>query len=241
MLRTAAWLTLTPSFLAAGCSGTEDLPAVSSAPAQFSASFIVPEQGRVWLDYESERSFTVTPDFGPGSTIAQNGEIYFHVAPSITSAGRARLLWVGTLVPLANEAPRGRPSINDAGLPKSQVEAWKLDVPVFRTTPPRAERSSKTQSRAPQPEGDCWVASIPALARAQLAVGVQMRDGMDMTLCGNVVSRLIATWSDSLTASGFAVLAHATGVKLAGPIEPLTRAIAIPDGLEIEDFRLPQV
>ena len=61
---------------------------------------------------------------------------------------------------------------------------------------------------------------------------------MDMGLCGDVVTRLLATWPEALTTNGLAVLAHSSGVQLAGPIGPLVHRISLPDGIEVEDFRL---
>lgn len=204
----------------------------SSAPASatpFSADFAVPGMGRVQLDFQDEQSFSLTPDMGPGSTMVIDGDIYLHVAPSIATADMGRLLLLGRLAPPVGGGTADRIRLEPAALSGAQLEAWGGDRRVF----------TATGLSAPElPAGALWVAREPALARAQYAVGTRLRDGMDMRLCGDVVARLIGTWPTDVALAGLAVLGHASGVRLAARPGPLRGAVALPTGLEIEDYRL---
>ena len=238
LLQEAVLLALTPSVLLSGCSDAQrssGAEPVSLTP--FSTHFSTPGQGRVRLDFQDDENFSVTPDFGPGSTIAHKGQIYFHFAPSISTFNRSRLLWVGALAASSNAGASNakRVSLKAAKLPRSQTVAWNITEPIFKAKSLDATRPQPADGQAPE---DWWVASISTLARAQHAVGVRMRNGMDMALCGDAVSQLVATWPEALTAKGLAVLAHSSGAQLAEPIGPLGRSVTLPGDVELEDFRL---
>lgn len=204
----------------------------SSAPASatpFSADFAVPGMGRVRLDFQDEQTFSLTPDMGPGSTMAIAGDIYLHVAPSIATADTARLLLLGRLAPAASGGAADRIRLVPAVPSTEQLEAWGADRRIFTATGPSAPGLAA---------GALWVAQEPALARAQYAVGTRLRDGMDMRLCGDVVARLIGTWPTEVALAGLAILGHSSGVRMVAQPGPLRGAVALPTGLEIEDYRL---
>lgn len=225
-LLTVAALALVPVQLLSACGGA----APAAGPVSpFSAAFVVPGMGRVHLDFVDEQNFSLTPDMGPGSTMAIEGDIYLHVAPSIATADIARLLLLGRLAPPVDGGTADRVRLEPAALSGAQLEAWGGDRRVF----------TATGLSAPElPAGALWVAREPGLARAQYAVGTRLRDGMDMRLCGDVVARLIGTWPTDVALAGLAVLGHASGVRLAARLGPLRGAVALPTGLEIEDYRL---
>ena len=234
VLRGAAAVALLPAGLVAACGssprevGDAAAERAAAPPVPFSASFVLPRAGRVRLDFQDGRNFALSADAGPGSTIVLNGDIYLYVAPSIASAGQARLLLLGKLAP-RNIGPSQNIALTPAR-PGDAAPAGYVAGSLFR-----ADWSGRARQF---PDQSFWVAKLPALAAAQYAAGTSLRDGMDMSLCGDTVARLIATWPTALAASGLAVVEHSSGIQLAAALVPLAARIALPAKVAVEDFRI---
>ena len=238
VLTAAALIGALPVSLIAACGQTEqdgsagDAGTASEQPAAFSARFLLPGAGGVRLDFEKADRFSLSADAGPGSTIVADGDIYLYVAPSIASAGSARLLLLGRLAPDAAGADRtsANPALKPARLDNDRAEQWQVRAPLFEAVgPPRPDDGSGRR---------LIVARLPGLARAQYAAGARLSAGMNMSLCGDAVARLIVTWPAGIVGRGLAVLDDSAGIHLEGPIRPLAAAIALPRDIPVEDYRI---
>lgn len=214
--------------LLTGCGDTAPARPAAGPARPFRAAFAIPTLGQVRLDYRDEASFRLEADAGPGATLAVAGEIYLHVPPSLVSQ-EARLLHLGRLGPMRTGV-EPVPELARADVPLEHRQRWGLTDAPQRTRMPAPLRGG--------PAAELLVADVPDLARGQHVIGVRLRDSMDMTLCGDVVGRLLATWSRAVTGNGLAVLAHSSGIELAGPLMPFAGAIALPSGIAVEDYRL---
>lgn len=240
-----AALALAP--VAAGCSREPALARIDpTAPVlPFSARFTVPGAGRVQLTYRDHRNFSLSPDVGVGTTAAIDGRIYQLVRPSLATVNRPRVLWVGDLgtgaVDRTGAAATTRtPRLRASALPADAAAAWGLAVPLHDLDwPAPAERGpAADSSKASTP---LTVAHVPALAQAQLVIDTRLRAAMDMSLCGDGVTRLVAAWPAALTGLGLAVLAHGTGIRLEARLGPAEVPIALPTDVPVEDFRVRRV
>lgn len=224
LLASAMSATLVPLGLA-GCA-ERGVDGLAARARPFSASFMLPVAGRVRLDYQDQRNFSLSADAGPGSTIVLNDTVYLYIAPSIATAEAARLLLLGKLRPQDGD-PSGevvlkpvQPGVGDEALPR---------LPLFDADWPE---------RAAQYQDDRFtVAKLPQLAAGQYAAGTRLRSGMDMRLCGDAVARLIATWPAALARVGLAVIDSSSGARLNGALQPLAHAIVLPRESVIEDLR----
>lgn len=223
----AGALGLAPLLLA-GCGAGGPVPRPAGPPKPFHVAFAIPAAGQVRLDYLDDANFRLEADAGPGATLAVDGEIYLHVLPSLVSQ-EARLLHLGRLGPLTRAEPRPLESVGTE-VAAARRQRWGLSGEARRVSLP-----------APVPGGpaaELIAGDVRDLAFAQHAIGVRLRDSMDMALCGDVVGRLLATWARAVTAQGLAVLAHSSGIEVAGPLQPFAGRISLPPGLPVEDYRL---
>lgn len=233
LLKSLASVSLTPTALLSACGDAVDHTLEASAgelvqiPASFVATFLLPGAGRVRLDYQNERNFSLSADAGPGRTIALDGKIYLYVAPSLASHD-ARLLQLGKLT-----ADMPQPSRDVVLTPASEAKLGP-DQP----SPAMSLYRANWPSRPGDIPGESLVAKIPALANAQFVAGTRLRKGMDMSLCGDAVAGLISTWPSFVTGTGLAVVRHSSGVGLVGEIAPLQASIKIPGEVSVEDYRI---
>lgn len=197
----------------------------------FSARFRVAGTGAIALDYADERHFAFTPDIGWGSTCVVAGQIYLVMLPSLATASRMRVIWAGELGPSAATAPAHSldMSLRRSAVPTAAQERWDLDRPAQDLAWPQEPGTTPAT---------VTVAELAPLARAQHTIDTRMRPAMDMSLCGDGVNRLVGAWPSQITRHGLAVLASSLGAELMAPLQPLARTPALPQGVEIEDFRV---
>lgn len=219
-----ALLTALPLGVLASCTSS------APVPSAFSARFQVAGTGAIALDYADERHFAFTPDIGWGSTCVVAGQIYLVMLPSLATASRMRVIWAGALGP-SSAAPSHSPALplRRSAVPAATQQRWDLDRPAQDLAwPQEAGATAATVT----------VAELAPLARAQHTIDTRMRPAMDMSLCGDGVNRLVGAWPSQITRYGLAVVASSLGVELMAPLQPLARAPALPQGVEIEDFRV---
>lgn len=199
-------------------------------PSAFSARFRVAGTGAIAFDYADERHFAFTPELGWGSTCVVAGRIYLVMLPSLATASRMRVIWAGALVP-PSAAPSHSPALplRRSAVPAATQQRWDLDRPAQDLAWPREAGATAAT---------VTVAELAPLAQAQHTIDTRMRPAMDMSLCGDGVNRLVDAWPSRITRQGLAVLASSAGVELMAPLQPLTRTPALPQGVEIEDFRV---
>jgi hypothetical protein len=204
----------------------------ASAPSAFTARFQVAGTGPIALDYADERNFAFTADIGWGATCVVAGRIHLVILPSLATAGSTRVIWAGDIGPstIAAASNRSAPALRPSAVPARTQRRWGLDRPAQDLAWPGTSAEAKPTM--------VTVGDIAPLARAQHAIDTLMRPAMDMSLCGDGVNRLIATWPADVTRRGLAVLASTAGVELMAPLRPLARVPSLPEGVQIEDFRI---
>ncbi len=223
--RRRALLKAAPLALLASC--------MREAPRAFSARFLIAGSGPIAFDYADEENFAFTPEIGWGSTRIVAGRIHLVMSPSLATAGRERVIWAGELAPSSLRSRSSGPTtppLRPSAVSASAQQLWRLSRPAQDVRLP-----ASGEDAAPPV---LTVGRLAPLAHAQYAVDTRMRPGMDMSLCGDEVNRLIGTWASQLTRDGLAVLASTTGVRLASQLMPLQRRPALPSGIAIEDFRV---
>jgi hypothetical protein len=194
-----------------------------------SASFRVPGAQSIRFDFQDALNFRLTPTVGVGATCVVDGRIYLHLPPSLANAGKSQLLWVGELGPLPKVRSLGKIELRPTALAVDTTRQWTFRAKVHDLTAKFGDATSVLS-----------VVPLPGLARAQYIVDTTMRAAMDMSLCGDGISRLVATWLPTVTARGLAIVAATGGVLLDGPIVSLDEPIALPSGLPVEDYRIPK-
>ncbi|XVJ71489.1 MAG: hypothetical protein HEQ39_19245 [Rhizobacter sp.] len=202
------------------------------AAAEFTARFRVNDFESIVLDYWDPLNFSLTPQMGAASVCVVRGRIHLVVTPSLATAGRERVLWVGELKSTPDVTAMQPVRLLPTALPPALQDGWQLGTPVHDV------RVSSRPPASLQPEVVASVARLPQVARAQYVIDTTMRASMDMTLCGDAVNRLVLAWSPHLTALGLAVVASSVGVDLAGPLQRLKTPPALPTGVLIENYRI---
>jgi hypothetical protein len=223
-LRRRSLLKAAPLGLLASC-----MPAASPS---FSARFEVAGTGTIALDYADEHNFAFTPALGWGATRIVDGRIHLVITPSLATAGRERVIWAGELgaLPDTAEAVTTAIPLQPSAVSADAQRIWRLDGAARDVRLPASGADAAATVLT--------VGHLPSLARAQYVIDTRMRPGMDMSLCGDGVNRLVAAWAAALTRDGLAVLASTAGVRLASRLMPLHRRPALPSGIAVEDFRV---
>lgn len=231
LVRIAALL-LAPVVPLGGCARPRGSTALS-------ATFVHADGKRVVLDFWDAGSFRLAPEPPGPTTVVMGGEAYVVLSPAENAAPGAvgRVLHVGSAARAPGRAARAQapgragaaaePSLSPTALPESLVAAWGFAGRVQDVHGPRG--TGYTLS----------VAQAPALAAAQAAVGVALREGMDMRLCGRTVDLLTAWWLPELCERGLAVVAVSGSARLAGPPGSGVPRPTWPPSAPIEDWRLP--
>jgi hypothetical protein len=200
------------------------------AEQAFSATFDVIGTGRIALDFIDDANYRFVPAIGSGATVVLGGRIYITLIPSLATGGKGRTIWVGELM---SKSPP-----HDRSFPKPQIQPvtppsqlyWTPNMALHEVWVPRSDSTSDSSR--------ITVANLPALAKAQFLIDTMLRPAMDMSLCGDGVSRLIGCWPRHLTGQGLAVLAHSDGVRLQESIRAMTSTIELPQDQSIEDYRI---
>jgi hypothetical protein len=201
--------------------------------APFTATFYVPESGRVQLDFFDERNFRLTSYANRESiqneTIIVDGTIYLLLPPRPPFAETNGLLRIGALVARPANAPTFTPTLRITRTPTAVLKIWQINADVKDASLSRAG-----------PIGvpiEVTLARHPMLARAQFAIHQTLRPAMDMSLCGDGINNLTAWWSPDATGAGYAILATTAGVRLDGAIRPLDQRPALPASMPVHDYR----
>lgn len=229
------WLkTATAAVFAAAAASTAAIgrrawPFFDRETRPFAATFRVARSGHIRLAYRDTANFSLHSEAGPGVTIVKNGQIYLHIAPSVIESAE-RLLLLGSLGPMPPHPGSGALRPSPVQVSQARLRQWGLDAMPLGVAVDATERQSAA--------GNLFLADLPDLADAQYAIVTRLRDAMNMSMCGDVLSRLLECWPSFITGAGKAVLAHSAGVELVAPPGPLLTPIELPPGLSLEDYRL---
>jgi hypothetical protein len=192
------------------------------------ATFQVPGALGVAFAFQDADHFSLTPTVGSATTLVVARRIYLHVPPSLANAGRGQLLWVGDLARIpARDGPRPALPLHATRLTPAERAGWQFASPVHDVDTVLAGQPVRLT-----------VVRDERLATAQWLVDRTLRAAMEMSLCGDGISRLLETWDPRLTGPGHAVVAASGGIRLQAAPAALPARIALPQDLRVEDYRV---
>jgi hypothetical protein len=209
--------------------------AIAATDKSFSARFYVPGSPLVQLDYLDAQNYRFTTLGTGNETVVLQGRIYLVLLPRPPYGGTEGVFWYGELA-----KPKSR-STASGGKTSLAPRATKVPTPGVAAWGNVGAVSDLTVARA-GPIGipiDMTVSRVKSLAAAQAAIHERLIPAMNMNLCGDGINTLTAWWPPSITNAGYAVLATTAGVRLEGPIMPLTQSVSLPANMPIQDYRLP--
>lgn len=223
--RARRWAALLAAGLALGALG-----GCAEPPAPFSATFVFPHGASVVLDYWGERDFRFASPRGGAQTWVLDGQIHIVVAPSLGFAGRGQVFLVGELL----SRPDPAATIADEGWTWGPPPAGQPD-PMPGVTVRTARAATPTSPASPV---EIVVAEERRLAAAQFVVDRTLRPAMDMTLCGDAVNALVASWPAAFTGSGWAAIGAMAGPRIDGSLRPAPPRPELPDDYDFQDLRI---